>query len=199
MYKDITNSKLCDYCGSKFFRDKRNTWTHWQNAKFCSRACSSHHGADQRKAKTPTLIHAFWKKVIKGNDGECWDWSGNKDKDGYPLVSFRGKMFRANRIAILTKGEELMDGYHACHSCGNKSCCNPDHIYLGTPMQNNADKKHHGTYRCGEKIHCAKLTENDVLQIRKIVGTDVNIAKMFGVSPSNICQIRNRKTWRHLP
>lgn len=199
MHKDTTCSKLCSHCGAIFFRDKRNTWAHWESAKFCSRICSAAYGAEKKKSETPTIIDAFWKKAIAIKGNECWEWSGNKDKDGYPIISFRGKTFRANRVALLVKGDELIDGCHACHSCGNKSCCNPDHIYLGTALQNNADKKNHGTYMCGEKVYCSKLTDGDILKIRKLVGTNKQIAKMFGVSASNICHIRNRKTWRHLP
>lgn len=196
MTKDENCSKHCAHCGKIFYRDKRNTWAYWAKAKFCSRTCSAREGVEKYKRDVPTLSDAFYRKVVKSGPNDCWGWSGVADKDGYPLLTFRKKLMRAARVAVIISGREMPDHFHACHDCGNKSCCNPRHIYAGTAKQNNADKKKHGTYVHGESVHFSKLTENDVRAIRSQSGTDKQVAEMYGVTPGNIWAIRAGKTWK---
>lgn len=198
MTKDENCSKHCQHCGEVFYRDKRNTWAYWAKAKFCSRTCSAQKGAEEYRRAVPTLADAFYRKVISAGPDDCWDWSGCKDKDGYPLLTFRKKQMRATRVAVIISGREMPDGFHACHDCGNQSCCNPSHIYAGTPKQNSDDKKKHGTSVEGADSRLAKLTEDDVRAIRSQPGTNREIAEKYGVAPSNISHIRTRKTWRNV-
>lgn len=199
MTKDMNCSKLCEHCGQIFYRDKRNTWSYWAKAKFCSRMCASKNWVDSYKKAVPTMADAFYKKVVKGDSNECWQWAGTKDKDGYPLLTFRKKLMRANRVALVISGVQISDGQHACHSCGNNWCCNPDHLYAGSPRQNNNDKKQHGTHLEGEAVYCSKLTEQDVLAIRSMLGTNRVIGQIYGVSPSLVSMIKKKKIWRHVP
>mgnify|MGYP001615427873 FL=1 len=65
------------------------------------------------------------------------------------------------------------------------------------------DKKSKGrSYRnSGIKCPLSKLKEEDVLKIRELRKegmTLVNISKIFNVTDANICDICNRKTWRHI-
>jgi DNA-directed RNA polymerase subunit M/transcription elongation factor TFIIS len=198
MHKDHECSKECEKCGSVFYRDKRNTWAYWSLAKFCSRKCSAAHGADIAKAKTPTLAHAFWRKVDKRDDLSCWSWSGTIDQDGYALLPFRGKLYRANRVALMVTGVNIDSDKYACHRCGNQWCVNPSHIYAGTASQNNNDKIRHGTHRQGSDMHSAKLSEQQVSEIRLSKESCSKIAQKYGVSPSNIKHIKNRRTWKHV-
>ena len=70
----------------------------------------------------------FWAKVEKGEG--CWEWVGSKRTDGYGVMrSKRGKMLKAHRIAYTLWwdrpiGRELVID----HACGNKGCCNPEHL-----------------------------------------------------------------------
>lgn len=198
MGRDRNHEKTCQICGRIFYRDTRCTWAYWARAKFCSRKCSAVHWTAHSLKKTPTVEAAFWKKVEKTGDDDCWKWTGSTDKDGYPLLSFRRKQFRAARIAAIISCGSIKNDQQACHRCGNLWCCNPGHIYAGSPTENSADKVMHGTHKMGEDIHCAKLTAADVRAIRLADGSNSSIGKKFGVSASNICQIKNFKTWKHV-
>lgn len=89
------------------------------------------------------------------------------------------------------------------HKCHNPICVNPDHLYDGTQTENMQDMKKAGRQKypgCpGEKNPKAKLTKNQVKQIRKLYTngkfTLTDIAKEYHVSIPNIWYIVNHKTW----
>ena len=92
---------------------------------------------------------------------------------------------------------------YVLHKCGNKKCCNPDHLYAGTPKENYDDMVEHGTVFLPPKGSAAKnqfghssLTEDDVREIRRRrEAGERGIHKDYGVSPSTICLIHKRKQW----
>lgn len=74
------------------------------------------------------------------------------DKDGYPKAKYGGKLQPASRIIMrLLYGKEVIKGKLICHTCNNRSCLNPDHLYIGTPQTNSDDKFKDGTMPLGEK------------------------------------------------
>ncbi len=107
---------------------------------------------------------------------------------------------------ILTKGE-IPSGLEVMHNCpggDNRKCCNPNHLSLGTHAENLKDRdlKHPIPYQVkGEKVAKAKLTEQEVVRIRKFCKQGVSqrkIAKMFGVSNVTVFHIKKRVTWHHV-
>jgi hypothetical protein len=82
----------------------------------------------------------FWSYVDKRNNiEECWNWLKCKTSNGYGQIWINGKMENSHRIAwILTFGE-IPKGLFICHHCDNKLCCNPNHLFLGTPKDNTQD------------------------------------------------------------
>lgn len=134
----------------------------------------------------------FWSKVQVLNPASCWTWQGGFQTSGYGQFWFRGKCWTAPRAAYtLTKGE-ISDGMCVCHRCDNKKCCNPNHLFIGTPKDNMVDKTRKG--RHGK----AKLTVDDVRTIRdriKTGDTQVQIAKDYNVSPATISLLKRRITW----
>lgn len=194
MFKDPTHTKACAHCGSIFARDKRNTWAYWERAKFCSRTCNAAAWSITAEKRRPPIEDVFSKYVTKSEG--CWPWSGLVDKDGYGVFFHAKKQYRAAAFALGLDGRPVPKGLMACHTCDNPICVRPDHLYPGTAKQNMADAMARGRLRPGAK---AKLTEADVLAIRAASGTHEEIAARFGVVPSNVTLIRQRKTWRNIP
>ncbi len=71
----------------------------------------------------------------------CWNWTGRKNTDGYPVFRYQGRDSRGNRvIANLYLGLDINDrDSHALHICDNPGCINPKHIFIGTHDQNMKD------------------------------------------------------------
>ncbi len=82
----------------------------------------------------------FWEKVQRGSPEDCWLWMGYVDPRGRPLTSHRHTpMFASRKAWILTHGE-IRDKSCVNHRCDNALCCNPDHMYLGTRIDNMIDR-----------------------------------------------------------
>lgn len=153
-----------------------------------------------RKRK-PTA-ERFWASVEPQNESGCIEWSKQRDRDGYGYFKFNGGPVRAHRMSwILTFGE-IPDGLWVLHKCDNPTCVNPDHLFLGTAKDNEIDKiaKGRQNYARGEDAGPAKLTSEQVIQIRPLIGTrtQISIANEFGVSSTLVRKIKNRKVWKHI-
>lgn len=82
----------------------------------------------------------FWAKVDKsGGEESCWPWIASKNKDGYGRFKARGVNQNASRVCMeIVSGEPLFEK-QVNHTCDNRSCCNPKHLYIGTQSQNMQD------------------------------------------------------------
>ena len=156
------------------------------------------------------FIKKFWARVQEGSAQECWPWKLNPIKrHGYAIFKFslKGKLFypRAHVVAYeLTNGPT--NGSQVHHSCDRRSCCNPAHLFLGTPKSNMDEcvakgRNRRGNYSRGEQIPWAKLRPNDVLEIRQCLKngkTYAAVAALFSVCEGNIWKIATRRTWKHI-
>ena len=189
--------KICENCGLKFQRDTRSTWMRWAQAKYCGKKCSGIGVAKTKDKNRPSIEEKFWS-LVTISDG-CWLWQGGgRDKDGYGLMEYQGKMLRATALSLSIDGRPVPKGQYACHTCDNPPCVRPDHLYPGTPTQNMADAIARGRLRVGEQCHQAKLTEKDVRAIREARGTHAEIAVEYGVSDSTVGLIKQRRIWKHV-
>lgn len=74
----------------------------------------------------------FWKKVSAGDPGFCWPFRGSLTEDGYGRVVVSGRRTWAHRIAWEYTYGPLEEGEVVSHTCANKACCNPAHLYLAS-------------------------------------------------------------------
>ena len=86
----------------------------------------------------------FWSKVKK-TDG-CWLWTGHLDYQGYGDFTIgRKQRYRAHRYSVILDGRDPT-GKYVCHHCDNPSCVRPDHLFIGTPLDNMQDKMKKGRH-----------------------------------------------------
>lgn len=156
------------------------------------------------------LEEDFWKRVNQGKENECWEWKAGRNTKvkgrDYGIVWMNGKKRKTHQVAYEIMIGEIPDGMFVCHKCDNPPCCNPKHLFLGTPQENVDDcfKKGRARREIGEDRYNAKLTESDVNQIRaryikrSLTSGGRALAKEFGVGATMIDAIIKGRRWKHL-
>ena len=160
-------------------------------------------------------MNTFWSNVGRTtSQKDCWEWLGYKYPNGYGQVGSTkyGSRYAHRAAWTLTNGD-IPEGKFVCHKCDNPACCNPSHLFLGTPADNSRDmaNKHRsalgekngmhnnptGTNR-GTRNHAAKLDDKLAMQVFKAKGTQREIGKRFGISQAQVGQIKRKVNWRHI-
>jgi len=136
------------------------------------------------------MIKRFLKFISWQDD--CWEWSGGKAKC-YGVWKINGKMMLVHRWAYEAFVGPIPDGYLVCHSCDNRSCVNPKHLFAGTHKDNSQDMVFKGRHRGNQKI-----TKSDVKYIRRTGMSAQDIQEKYGLKKSQAYRIINRKTWQHV-
>lgn len=193
---EAERQKTCATCGVTFQKDPRNTWAYWERAKYCGQACAGAAKTAEAEAARKPMSDLFDMKVDRS--GDCWLWTGLVDKDGYGLFPYARHQYRAHSVALTLDGRPVPSGMYACHTCDNPRCVRPSHLYAGTPLQNMTDAVERGRTRRGSSSHAAKLTEDQVAEIKKADGTHDQLAARYSVSRPTISLIKGGKTWRHV-
>lgn len=102
------------------------------------------------------------------------------------------------------KGKRPIGDYQSAHTDGNRKNNKPSNLRWATRKENMSDRNLHGRTRRGTKHPAAKLTEKDVIQIRRFyalcsdIGEVRRLSNAFGVSEAQISRIVHNKNWTHL-
>jgi hypothetical protein len=145
------------------------------------------------------LSDDFWSHLAVTSSG-CWEWQRGRHRRGYGGLKVANRHVKAHRYAWELTHGPIPCGMFVCHSCDNPPCCNPSHLFLGTPKDNQDDMRAKGRQAVvrGSSHRWAKLTEEQVSSIRSRyrsgeMGKD--LASEFGVSRGLISLIVNNKVW----
>jgi hypothetical protein len=162
-----------------------------------------------RRLSVPLRVRLFSRVAVRGAD-ECWPWLGPVDAKGYGRISLGGARSpgrpsgdRVHRVSYVLANGPIAPGVLVCHRCDNPPCVNPDHLFLGTAADNNADRDGKGRHVAlhGSRHGSAKLTEDAVREMRRLHSAGVScqaLAARFGVDRTNVWLIVRHKAWRHV-
>jgi hypothetical protein len=137
--------------------------------------------------------------INKGNNkNSCWEWTGCLHHSGYGVIQFKNIQYQAHRLMYQFFVGSIPEGLLVCHKCDNPRCCNPAHLFIGTPKENSQDMVKKGRALFGDRNPSrifperrprganhwtklkptnilrgsenpkAKLTERNVIEIRKL-------------------------------
>lgn len=156
-----------------------------------------------RNRRIPPIEDVFWRKVAKAGARECWEWSGRINDAGYGELRHNRILDRAHRISWRLNVGALGQSSCVLHSCDNRKCVNPGHLFLGTRSHNSEDMVSKGRQTKGVDVHCAKLTEAQVVDARqRYAEGNVSyrtLAADFGVGEFAMRMAVKRRTWKHVP
>jgi hypothetical protein len=159
---------------------------------------------------TMSADERFWSLVQR--DAECWIWLGFKNRTGYGRLRVGSRtdgsrtLVMAHRFAWELTYGAIPDNLRVLHRCDNPPCVRPDHLFIGTQVENVADCREKGRLtgnrRRGETNHKAILTADLVREIRRLASdtgrSSRALARQFGVCRSTITKILSGQYWRHV-
>jgi len=158
----------------------------------------------------------FWRRVKTGDPDACWEWQGATTSAGYGNLSWHGLHVQAHRVAyFLTHGGiRLVTNFRrdgvakryrrfVLHTCDNRRCCNPAHLFLGSMRTNQLDAYTKGRKAQPKSNHVnAKLNGDQIRMMRRMYdageATQVQLATRFGVSQRVVSLIVRRESYKDI-
>lgn len=157
-----------------------------------------------------------FKKKLKITNNNCWIFTGKKNSNGYGMFAIShngiGKNVKSNRFAYTVFVGSIPEKLSICHTCDNRECCNPAHLWAGTHKENMHDAINKSRFKIpqalvGEDSHFSKLGETEVLRTRSLYNSYnsslnsfcIKYSDVFNISKTQIYRIIKRTSWAHIP
>lgn len=140
--------------------------------------------------------------------GGCWEWKGSRNGRGYGQVSSGRRSASGHMQPMLAPRASweihrgpIPPGMAICHTCDNPPCVNPEHLFLGTRRDNNADMARKRRSLNGERSPQSKLTDSQVDAIRERYAaggvSQEALAAEYGISRSYVSMLARRVSRKH--
>jgi hypothetical protein len=152
----------------------------------------------------------FMRNVPIASSAECWPWLGAVGTHGYGQFWMDGRQHNASRVAFLLLVGPIEDGLVVCHTCDNRLCVNPMHLWIGTQGDNvrdcNAKGRGRGKFSdtkgAAHPRYTAKLTAEKVREAKRLHYVDgvsqSEIARRWGVNSGTISRAVRGEKWAHV-
>lgn len=146
------------------------------------------------------FLDRFENSFTSNCNEKCWEWNEELSKSGYGIIRIGKTVILAHRLSFEIFNGELKDLF-VCHSCDNRKCINPNHLWLGSQKENILDAVAKGRMNQGENGFHSKLNE---LTVRNIINlwnngtTTSELSNMYNLSQSYLSILIGGKSWKHL-
>jgi hypothetical protein len=155
--------------------------------------------------KSRPASERFWEKVDKDGPtpshcpelGQCWVWVAGIGGDGYGRFRYEKQKMRSHRYAWMEANGQIASNVLVCHKCDNCLCVRPDHLFVGSVLDNTHDRLRKGRQR-------RRLTDDQIREIRSIYQRNVlgcgytSVARMFDVDARTVWNIVNGESWEYV-
>ena len=141
-----------------------------------------------------------WKE--NGKTG-CWEWVAALSGKGYGQIKIprTRRQIQSHRLSFLIHRGDIPRGRCVLHRCDNRVCVNPEHLFLGSKLDNARDMVSKNRHCFGEKQGASKLTETEVKAALAMIASGVpqiRVAELLNISPMQISRIKRGERWGHI-
>lgn len=147
---------------------------------------------------TKWQIDRFWSHVEIKSDNECWNWKLSTDRDGYGKSQMDLKFQGAHRVAYQIANGTITDGKQVLHTCDNRRCCNPSHLYVGGVVENVRDAIERGrrakTYKNPKKMN--QVTADNLRNDFVSGASKRALSRMYGITTAHVRDILRGRYWK---
>ena len=144
-------------------------------------------------------VQRFWSNIqIPKKLNDCWIWNGHKLDSGYGQFYTSQRMWRAHRFSYMSYNGIINSDVFICHSCDNKICVNPNHLWEGNHAKNMQDMVIKNRSVSGDyHFHC-KISDSKAIDIIHKIKSNYytntsQIIRDYNISFNTLYRILNNK------
>ena len=149
----------------------------------------------------PLTRERIEQNVVRIPESGCWIWNGAVGCRGYGKLRSNYTQHSAHKVSYELFRGPVEAGKYVCHHCDVRACVNPEHLFLGSPKDNQQDMAKKMRHAYGDKNGNSKLSEQQaksILSLKDSGNTKTSVGEKFGVSRVAVAKIWSGELWPHL-